>query len=71
MINTLDHLIKGEVAPSRAHRGEFFHNRFRYANNLYHKDLKGHFSCVNAIEFSNRDSSHLISGRKADTRIKS
>lgn len=63
MINTLDHLIKGEISSVRAYRSEFFDNRFRYANNFYHKDLKGHYSCVNAIEFSNQDSSHLISGK--------
>lgn len=32
--------------------GNLFRQRFRVAKNLYKTDLRGHFGCVNAIEFS-------------------
>lgn len=62
MENTLNYLYDSELVANKHRRGAFLQNRFDYANNLYSKNLKAHFSCVNAIEFSNRESSHLISG---------
>ena len=38
-------------------------DRLGRAKNLFRKDLKGHFGCVNALEFSNFGGEMIISGR--------
>lgn len=38
-----------------------FRERFRIAKNLYKTDLRAHYGCVNAIEFSN-GGKYLASG---------
>ena len=63
MENTLKFLYDSELVANSHGRDNFLQNRFDYACNLYSKNLKAHFSCVNAIEFSNRESNHLISGK--------
>ncbi len=62
MQNSIKHLIESELKSSKYERDLYLKNRLRYANNLYSKDMKAHFSCVNSIEFSNNESDHLISG---------
>lgn len=42
--------------------GNLFRERFRIAKNLYKTDLRGHFGCVNAIEFSH-GGQYLASGK--------
>lgn len=37
---------------------------------LYRKDLKGHFGCINAVEFSNNGGHWIVSGT-ADAEITS
>ena len=37
---------------------------------LYRKDLKGHFGCINAVEFSNNGGRWIVSGT-ADVQINS
>jgi WD repeat-containing protein 22 len=60
MENTCRYLIDQESSWKKRKFRKFFSNRFLYANNLFFKDLKGHFSCINALEFSNKDQAHLI-----------
>ncbi len=38
-------------------------DRLGRAKNLFRKDLKGHFGCVNALEFSNFGGEMITSGR--------
>ena len=61
MQNILNYLIDSEISKLKNGRNQFFQRRFDYAGNLFWKDLKGHFSCVNSIEFSNAESQHMIS----------
>jgi WD repeat-containing protein 22 len=60
MQNTCKYLIDQESGSEKKKSQNFLSNRFHYANNLFYKDLKGHFSCINALEFSNKDQAHLI-----------
>lgn len=63
MQNTLNHLLNVETRSDRHKlRSQFLNDRIKYAFNLYSKDLKAHYSCVNASCFSNQDSNHFISG---------
>jgi DDB1- and CUL4-associated factor 5 len=61
MQNICQYLIESEIEYRKNTRSRFMQNQFDYANNLFSKDLKGHFSCVNAVEFSNNESQHLLS----------
>jgi WD repeat-containing protein 22 len=61
MQNTCKYLASEEMWNERRKLQRFLSSRLAYAHSLFHKDLKGHFSCVNAIEFSKRDQAHLIS----------
>jgi hypothetical protein len=63
MFNTVNHLINSQINSKRNSLSKFYQNSFDYAWNLYSKDLKAHFGCVNAIEFSNRESEHIASGK--------
>lgn len=49
----IKHLIESELKNEKNSRGKYFQRQFDLASNLYSKDLKAHYSCVNAIEFSN------------------
>ena len=62
MQNTVRHLVESELKSDKYSRDVFLKRRLHYANNLYSKDLKAHFSCVNSIEFSSNESDYLISG---------
>jgi hypothetical protein len=62
MENPVKYLIDSELASNKYSRNDFLQKRFNYASNLYSKDLKAHFSCVNAVEFSNNNMDYLISG---------
>ena len=53
MQNTLSFLAESQLRADRFGRDKFFQSRFDFASNLYCKDLKAHYSCVNAIEFAN------------------
>jgi hypothetical protein len=63
MQNTIVHLIESELKTNKRGRVLLYKDRLHYAQNLYSKDLKAHFSCVNSLEFSNKESDHLISGK--------
>ncbi len=41
---------------------KYYQKIFDYAKNLYQKTLYAHYGCVNALEFSNRESEHFASG---------
>ena len=47
----------------RSLREQFKNDRLKMARNLYTKDLKGHFGCVNAIEFSPNGGEFIASGK--------
>ena len=64
MQNTVKYLVESELSYNKNGRDCFYKNRLHYAQNLYSKDLKAHYNCVNSIEFSNKESDHLISGYK-------
>ena len=49
----IKHLIQSQIKFEKNSRSKFFQRQFDLASNLYSKDLKAHFSCVNAIEYSN------------------
>ncbi len=44
-------------------------DRLAGAKNLFRKDLKGHFGCVNAIEFSHGGGETIASGKSGDMRV--
>lgn len=46
---------------SQSFKARLYRERLRIARNLYKTDLKGHFGCVNAIEFSH-GGQYLASG---------
>ena len=58
-INVLQRRTLG-FRPQEAH--SFINTRFEKANSLFCKDLKGHFGCVNAIEFSSNGGEWIASG---------
>jgi DDB1- and CUL4-associated factor 5 len=62
MQNIITFLQNKETNETNLDRNSYLQNRFKNANNLYSKDLKGHFNCVNALEFSNLDCCHFVSG---------
>lgn len=37
--------------------------KFAQCSSLHYKNLRGHFGCVNAIEFSSRGGEFIVSGR--------
>jgi len=37
--------------------------RFESCHDLYRVDLRGHYGCVNAIEFSNKGGEFVVSGK--------
>lgn len=47
---------------SRAFQANLYRQRFQLAKNLYKTDLRAHYGCVNAIEFS-KGGSYLASGK--------
>jgi DDB1- and CUL4-associated factor 5 len=62
MKHTLKHLYDSQLKFKQNTHAHFYQKQFDNAFNLYSKDLKAHFSCVNAIEFSNKESEHFASG---------
>jgi WD repeat-containing protein 22 len=62
MLNTVKHLIDSQFHARLNTHSKFNQKRFDYAWNLFSKDLKSHFGCVTALEFSNRDAEHFASG---------
>ena len=63
MINTINYLNNSQLNSIKNSHSKFYQHSFDYAWNLYSKDLKAHFGCVNALEFSNRESEHIASGK--------
>lgn len=61
---TFQYLIDRELRYEPRGRDSFFQRRFDYASNLYSKDLRAHYSCVNAVEFSN-SCELMASGKQA------
>jgi hypothetical protein len=49
----IKYLVESESKYEKNSRIKYFQRQFDLASNLYSKNLKAHFSCVNAIEFSN------------------
>jgi hypothetical protein len=70
MINTVSHLINSQINPIYNSRSKHYQTCFDYAWNLFSKDLKAHYGCVNAIEFSNRESEYLASGMISKKKFK-
>jgi len=62
MENTLKYLINRELKFQRHGHDAFFQKRFDYASNLYSKDLKSHYGCVNSVEWSN-SGEYMVSGK--------
>lgn len=62
MLNTFQHLVNSQIVSTYNTHSKYYQNCFDYAWNLYSKDLKAHYGCVNAIEFSNRECEHIASG---------
>ncbi len=62
MENILKYLIHKEINFQKNGHDTFFQNRFDYASNLYSKDLKYHYSCVNSVEWSN-SGEYMVSGK--------
>lgn len=62
MQNICGYLVESElIAPPINHLHRFLTKRVEYSNGLYYKDLRAHYCCVNAIEFSKQSQSHFIS----------
>lgn len=65
--NNLCHqILQRETNTNRnpkAFAANLFRERLRIAKNLYKTDLRGHFGCVNAIEFSH-GGKFLASGKE-------
>ncbi|XP_063539342.1 DDB1- and CUL4-associated factor 5 [Cydia strobilella] len=59
--NPLPYIKKREYGIVHDLKATLFENRLSAAKNLYRKDLKCHFGCVNAIEFSS-NGEILVSG---------
>lgn len=64
MQNTINYLLNNQFKSNPKTRSQFFQSNFSNSKSLFSKNLKGHLSCVNAIEFSKKDSNFLISGKK-------
>ena len=62
MINKINHFNNSQQNSIKDTHSKYYQNCFDNARNLYSKDLKAHYGCVNAIEFSNRESEHIASG---------
>lgn len=55
----IDSLLQRSPQAFTAH---LYRERYRIAKNLYKTDLRAHYGCVNAIEFSN-GGKYLASGK--------
>lgn len=61
--NPLTHLINRQNGTNISNfRMKLYKERLNVAKNLYKKDLRYHFGCVNAIEFS-KEGNYLVSGK--------
>lgn len=45
------------------HTKNYMSARFESCHDLYRVDLRGHYGCVNAIEFSNKGGEFVVSGK--------
>ncbi|XP_071079698.1 DDB1- and CUL4-associated factor 5-like isoform X1 [Haliotis cracherodii] len=61
--NPLPFLCRRELGPDDSQLGHsLLRKRISVANNLYRRDLKAHYGCVNAIEFSHGGGEWITSG---------
>lgn len=61
--NPILHLFKRQIGDNSYNfRIKLFKEKLKIGRNLFKNDLKAHFGCVNAIEFS-RDGEYLVSGK--------
>lgn len=60
--NPLRYITARAESVSWASQYRLMRERFRMAKSLYRRDLKAHYGCVNAIEFSN-DGLFIVSGK--------
>lgn len=65
---TFQYLMDRELKWDPRGRHSFFQRRFDLASNLYSKDLRAHYSCVNAVEFGN-SSELMASGKQKEQEI--
>ena len=52
--NPLGYLVKRQYNDRLSINKKLLRERLYSARNLYRKDLRAHYGCVNAIEFSNK-----------------
>lgn len=52
------------LAPDPRQDDRFMRQKLAVTKELYQQDLKGHYGCVNAIEFSNGEGDYIASGLK-------
>lgn len=50
------------LAPDPRQDDRFMRQKLAVSKELYQQDLKGHYGCVNAIEFSNGEGDYIASG---------
>ena len=55
-------LMRRGILPEQRQTANLLRRRISLAQDLHWKDLKGHFGCVNAIEFSNGAGELIASG---------
>ncbi|ESP03038.1 hypothetical protein LOTGIDRAFT_110630, partial [Lottia gigantea] len=56
-------LIQNRIIQPKSHNSQkLFREKLLNASSLFHSDIKGHFGCVNAIEFSNNGGNMIASG---------
>ena len=55
-------LLRRSVFPGPRQQDHVLRQRMAMAQDLHWKDLKGHYGCVNAIEFSHGSGEFIASG---------
>lgn len=55
----------GHSSPLKA----YMSGRFESCHDLYKVDLRGHYGCVNAIEFSNKGGEFVVSGKRKEKDV--
>ena len=61
-LGALSYVINRDYQTDDSLRRRFVRDRSAGAKSLFRKDLKGHYGCVNAIEFSNNGGEWIVSG---------
>ena len=58
-------LLRRSLFPEARQKDHLLRQRMALAQDLHWKDLKGHYGCVNAIEFSQGSGEFIASGKHA------